>query len=153
MFSVEGEDERGMLLTQRMETRARCGVVRVMRPRIVAPTVGRRGVLRVALDVVERETVRACVLFACAGIEMPARDEMTWLSKMCVPVLAIFFVIAPSDWPGRTIVEVEVVEDMIVDTEYKIVMKLKMFHLRTQFILKNMISTSRVLLAQNLKRI
>lgn len=40
----EADGERGTLLTQRMETVAWRGVVRVMRPRIVAPTVGRTGV-------------------------------------------------------------------------------------------------------------
>jgi len=40
----EEEEERGMLLTTRMERRAWRGVVRVIRPRIVAPTVGRIGV-------------------------------------------------------------------------------------------------------------
>jgi len=71
-------------LTQRIETRARCGEVRVMRPRIVAPTVGRRGVLRLTLEVVERvtEDVWALVPFDCAGMETPTSEEMIWLLKM-----------------------------------------------------------------------
>lgn len=45
---------------------------------------------------------------------MPAKDETIWSLKVCVPAPGVLFVIEPSDWPGRMMVEVEVVDDMIV---------------------------------------
>jgi len=118
------EEERGMLLTTRMERRAWRGVVRVMRPRIVAPTVGRMGVCRgcVVEDVEEeglrrmdREGGASCFVFeegGCGGVEdvRPTREAQIWLLWRCVPVLGVYSVLLPSDWPGRATVEVMIAE-------------------------------------------